>query len=227
MTGIVTPFQNFRENDFADINKCVTLEHFIVPSGRSSSLIDYKTGLRYADAFTGHDVSEKYSIPAAVSPGTAITEGSWVDLSTNNFAALVVGFWDNSILTVQYGDSTTNGNLAWSATGGIKGDGGTASLAVAPNDPDTVNGRTLIRSAADSTRLEIDGAVIDSDNSTDVGEVTLDDDIGLLFLDQFYGSVIFKFAGNLPDDFDAVLAVLISDLKNGIYRVSKAVEDWT
>jgi len=225
MIGIITALQKFRQDSYADIAKCSTLEHFAVPHGKQSTLIDYKGGFHHASFFTGHDTEGKYSIPGTISPGTALSGGNLVDLSTNNFIALLVGYFDNGATTFQLGDSTTNGYLQWSGGGGIKGAGGSAALAFAMN-PDLVQGRALIRSGTASTQLFVDGSSVDSDNTTNVGSVLLDDDIGSLFIDQFYGLVIFKFNGSLPSDYVTVLNEIIADLKNGNHRLPKAVESW-
>ena len=54
-----------------------------------------------------------------------------------------------------------------------------------------------------------------------------DDDFGGSGNTIWLSCLIFSFSGNLPSDYLEVLAKIDADMKQGIFRLPKEVEDWT
>lgn len=217
-----TALQQMRSGrDYADLANCATLKHLLVPIGKQSTLIDYIAGVHKTSFFTGNE--DLYGIPGTTAPDTAVTGGNWVDFSTNNFIALLVGYFDNALTNFQIGTAVSN-HVLFSSNSAIAGAGATASFSSNANVSE-VQGRAIIRSGLSASSIEIEGVEVDVATQT-LGAVTPADTIGSLFIDQFYGCAVFVFSGALPSNYAAVIAEITADFKAGNYRIPKAVEDW-
>lgn len=221
--NIITAKQALRANGGANPANCSTLKHVWIPYGKRSEMIDYKAGPSWASAFSSH--GDTYSVPGAISDASVIaSSGNVADPGTANFGLLVAWRPDLAVGTLILGAAAANRISIGQYTGAVVGAGGTASLDAAI----TATDQTLIvtRSAAAAINVTRNGTQLAS-STTDVGAITLGNNLTLTNATHFYGMALFVFSGDLPSNYDTVMAEIGSRFLAGNHSLPVEIESWT
>lgn len=221
--NIITARQAFKANGGANIANCPTLEHAIVAYGKQGLLVDYVTGLHLSGVFTAHGAGWSTANTAA---GTALTAGAWFTPGTANFCVHVVAKFAESG-NFQIGDSINNGGCSVSAAGFVKSSIGTIRGIASAIEAGAACGYTLSRLGASSLEAQKNGAVTATAAFNPGDIATVDGDIGVALVTEFYGAYIFQFSGAVPSNYAEVLNEITTRRLAGDWRLPIEIEGWT